>query len=495
MQAVVGNRILFVEGPVIELPHPPTSMLRDFTERFLASVQGMPVTPTLSRQELRARLSRYDFETPQPLEEVLGDVMGLLAHGGLHSIHRRYFGLFIPTVGTAGVAGDLLAALANPQVGAWWHAPAANEIESRALEFLCRRVGFDARTSCATFTTGGSESNLTAVLAALAHRFPGYGADGLVSLPRRPVLYASDQAHDSLAKVVRVVGLGQTSLRKVRSDGRGRLEVGELARRVEGDRREGYEPFLVVGTAGTTALGAIDPLGDLATYCEAEALWLHVDAAWGGLCLLSSRLRPELAGIERANSVAWDAHKTMPVPMGAGIIFLRGVEGARGAESAFDVRTAYVPETVPGTVDLYRRSLQWSRRFIGLKVFLALAEGGASGLARLVEHQADMATLLRGQLTARGWTIVNDTPLPLVCFSHPSLQPSCERVPALLDRVLSTGAVWLSEVRLGSEHCLRACITNHGTGPDDVQALVDALGRAIDEGDARGPNSVVGGAS
>lgn len=467
-----------------KLPIPPTSMLEDLTGRFLTSVQGMPVRPSLSRQELRVRLSRYDFETALPLGEVLADVTELLGHGDLHAIHRRYFGLFVPTVGTAGVAGDLLAALANPQLGAWWHAPAANEIEARALEFLCGCVGFDATTSYATFTSGGSESNLTGVLAALAHRFPGSGADGLASLPRRPAMYASDQAHESLAKVAHVAGLGRSSFRRVRCDGRGRLEVGELARRVEGDWRGGCEPFLVVGTAGTTALGSIDPLGDLAAYCEAEGLWLHVDAAWGGLGLLSSRLRPALAGIERANSVAWDAHKTLPVPMGAGMIFLRGVEGARAAESAFDVRTGYVPETTPGTVDLYRRSLQWSRRFIGLKVFLTLAERGASGLARLVEHQADMAALLRGQLIARGWTVVNDTPLPLVCFSHQALRPSRERVPALLDRVLSTGGVWLSEVRLGAEHHLRACITNHATGPEDVQALVDALVRALREGES-----------
>jgi glutamate/tyrosine decarboxylase-like PLP-dependent enzyme len=197
------------------------------------------------------------------------------------------------------------------------------------------------------------------------------------------------------------------------------------------------------------------------------------------MALLSRRLRSALAGIERAHSVAWDAHKTLPIPMGAGMVFVRGAEGTRAAEAAFEVATTYVPETERGTVDLYRRSLQWSRRFIGLKVFLTLAELGASGIAQLVEHQTEMGALLRGQLTAAGWTIVNHTTLPLVCFSHPSLLPSRERVPQLLRRVLATGTVWLSEVRLGAEHHLRACITNHTTGPDDVHALVDTLERAL----------------
>ena len=236
---------------------------------------------------------------------------------------------------------------------------------------------------------------------------------------------------------------------------------------------------MVVATAGTTALGAIDPLEALADTCAAEGLWLHVDAAWGGIALLSERLRPALVGIERAHSVSWDAHKTMPVPVGAGMIFLRGPDGARAAEAAFDVSTDYVPDSVAGTVDQYRRSLQWSRRFIGLKVFLLLAEHGAAGMARLVDHQAEMGDALRAALCAHGWLVVNDSRLPLVCFTHPTLLPAGRQVPRVLARVLADGAAWISQVRVGGARYLRACITNHRSQPEDIDALIRALARAV----------------
>ena len=274
---------------------------------------------------------------------------------------------------------DALAALYNPQVAAWWHAPAASEIERHTLAYLSSLVGFASSDAAAMFTTGGSEANLTGVLLALASAFPDYPRDGLVGLAGRPVLYASDQAHDSFVKIARVTGIGERALRRVRSDARQRLDVGDLRRQIARDRAAGQVPFCVVGTAGTTATGAIDPLPALADLCRAEGIWFHVDAAWGGLALLSDRLRPHLAGIERADSVTWDAHKTLPIPMGAGMFFCRDPSAGR---AVFSVHTGYVPDALAGRDDLYQHSLQWSRRFIGLKVFLTLAELGATASPR-----------------------------------------------------------------------------------------------------------------
>jgi aromatic-L-amino-acid decarboxylase len=402
------------------------------------------------------------------------DIIDLLVAHNVHSTHTRHFGLFTPSVTVAGVAGDLIAAMINPQLGAWWHAPAAVEIETRALELFCRRIGFDPSASYATFTSGGSESNLTAILCALSRHFPSYGEDGLASLERRPVFYASDEAHDSLVKVAHGTGLGRSALHRVRCNARGEMDLHHLAERIQRDRRAGLAPFLVAGTAGTTGFGAIDPLDELASLCAAEALWFHVDAAWGAIALLSDALRPHLLGIERAHSVTWDAHKTLPIPMGAGMVFLS--EG-RAAQAAFDVHTTYVPETKPGTADLYRRSVQWSRRFIGLKVFLTLAEQGESGVAHLVEHQSAIGALLREELASTGWTVVNDTPLPLVCCSHPSLRP--DDVQDVVARVRNSGGGWVSEVRRGSERYVRVCITNYETGAEDIRTLVRALDAAL----------------
>jgi aromatic-L-amino-acid/L-tryptophan decarboxylase len=453
--------------------------IRGWEER----VRDLPVGARLSRPEIRARLARLDLSRAHDLGDLVGEVAELLEDGSLHATHPRFFGLFIASTARAGIVADGLAALYNSQLGTTWHAPAASEIERAVLDYLLGRIGF-APSASASFTTGGAESNLTAVLAALARAFPGAGEAGLAALPRAPVFYGSDQAHDSFVKIAHATGLGRAAYRKVRrniahapglgragsrmvgSAARLRIDLADLRRALAADRAAGRAPFLVVATVGTTATGAIDPLADLAELCRAEELWLHADAAWGGLALLSDRLRPHVAGLELADSISWDAHKTLPVPMGAGMFFCRW---RRFAEAPFAVHTAYVPAG-SGEPDPYQRTMQWSRRFIGLKVFLTLAELGAAGAAALIDHQAAMADLLRRELALRGWRIVNDSPLPLVCFTRDGAPP------ALASAIAAAGRVWISDVHMpNGENWLRACITHHQSTADDVRELVSAL--------------------
>jgi len=439
--------------------------------RWNASVRDHPVRPTLSEQELTTRMAAYDFERPRALDETVEDMADLLERGSLHATHPRYFGLFVPGVCEAGVAGDALAAIYNPQLAAWWHAPAAAQVERQTLAFFRARIGLP-ESAFACFTTGGSEANLTAVLAALTARFPRHAEEGLSEA--KPVFYASDQAHDSFVKIARTVGLGARAMRRVRSDGQQRLDIEALEHMIAADRANGKTPFLVVATVGTTGTGAADPLNGIADLCRREGLWMHADAAWGGIALLSARLRPSVSGLERADSVTWDAHKTLPVPMGAGMFFVRD---RRPTDAVFSVQTAYVPDAAPGTLDAYQHTIQWSRRFIGLKVFLTLAALGREGIERMVDRQAAMADLLRQALVAARWTITNDTQLPVVCFVDE--RASSSQTSALARHVAEEGRAWISEVRLPDERrWLRACITHADVDPPDVRALVDALDRA-----------------
>jgi aromatic-L-amino-acid decarboxylase len=453
-----------MDGPGID----PLEILCQRARDWESRVRELPVNGRLTRREIRARLRPYDLSRPHDLGVLAGEVADLLEHGSLHSTHPRFFGLFNSSVSRAGVVADGLAALYNSQLGATWHAMAAAEIERVTLEYLLGRVGFASAGASAIFTTGGSEANMTGVLAALSRAFPAAGQAGLAALPRPPVFYGSDQSHDSFVKIAHTTGLGRAAFRKLRSDSRQRLDVDDLRRAIRSDRDAGHAPFLVVATAGTTGTGAIDPLPDLAALCRAEELWLHVDAAWGGLAVLSDALRPHLAGLELADSVTWDAHKTLPVPMGAGMFFCRWREHAA---APFAVVTGYVPDQDPEAPDPYTRTMQWSRRFIGLKVFLTLAELGADGVAAMIDHQVAMARLLREELAGRGWRITNDSPLPLVCFTREGADAA-----AMARAVVDSGRSWISEVRLpGGASWLRACITHHRSSPDDVRALVAAL--------------------
>jgi glutamate/tyrosine decarboxylase-like PLP-dependent enzyme len=230
-----------------------------------------------------------------------------------------------------------------------------------------------------------------------------------------------------------------------------------------------------VGTAGTTAAGVVDPLRALAEIADREDIWFHVDAAWGGSAALSARLRPLLDGIEQADSATWDAHKGMSVPMGAGMFFCRAPETL---SRAFAVSATYMPAS-SGQLDPFACTPQWSRRAIGLKVLFALAELGIEGYGELVERQARMGDCLREKLLAAGWTVVNRTALPLVCFTHPQLDGDEELVRRLCSAVQERGRVWISSVLLaGQVSALRACITSFRTEESDLDVLVAEINLA-----------------
>ncbi len=174
-------------------------------------------------------------------------------------------------------------------------------IETFVLNAFLEKLGFDAGEAFAHFTSGGSEANATAVVLALTRHFPNYATTGLAVSEKRPVLYASEQAHDSFVKIAHMTGIGRRAVRRVRTDSALRMDVDDLRQQYAQDKKNGASPFLVVGAAGTTAGGAFDPLPLLLDFTEGTGLWMHVDAAWGGLALLLDEFRPLLSGIDKAD--------------------------------------------------------------------------------------------------------------------------------------------------------------------------------------------------
>ncbi len=446
--------------------------IRTAALKLEAEIGHGPIVPSVTPEEIREALAGYDFATPHEIDDVAGDVERMLRSWQVHVTHPRYFGLFNPSVTPASIVGDTLTALYNPQLATWRTSPAANEIERHTLAWLARKFGLPGHAH-ANFTSGGAEANLSAVIVALTRSFPGYGDAGLRALPATPAFYVSGEAHHSFVKIAHMTGLGRRAVRTVAADADLKMDLDDLARRVAEDRRNGDTPFMVVATAGTTAAGAIDPLPALARFCRDEGLWLHVDAAWGGAAVVSPRLREHLAGIERADSITCDAHKWFSVPMGAGMFFCRHPEAVR---ASFHAETSYMPAKTAGpTVDPYTTTVQWSRRFIGLKLFLALAHHGEAGYAAMIEHQARMGDLLRAALRDTGWRIVNRSPLPVVCFTRDGLDTG-----AFLAALYQRQIAWMSEVRLaGGAPVLRACVTSFRTTESDVAWVVREMASLV----------------
>jgi aromatic-L-amino-acid decarboxylase len=436
-------------------------------QHAILSRRSHPVAPQINEAALAARLARYDFHTALPMETVTEDLLDLLQANAVRSDHPRYFGLFNPPPLPAAIAGDLVAAAINPQLAVWSHAPAAVEIERRIVRLFGTLIWSEEDTP-GTFTSGGSEANLTALLSALASRYPDWETRGLGG--RRPAIFVSSESHLAWIKIARMCGLGSEAVRLVKAEDGLRLTAATLRASMDGD--SDLDPLLLVATAGTTAHGAIDDIAGIAQLAREKGAHMHVDAAWAGGLLLDPARRSLFPGIEQADSVTIDPHKMLAVPMGAGLYLCRDWT-ALGR--AFAVATGYMPSASSERHDPYIHSVQWSRRFIGGKVFVALASLGLPGYQRLFERQFALGDRLRSKLLESGWQICNDTPLPVVCFAP--AEGSDAQVPAIAADVVASGEAWLSVTQLRNRPVLRACITSFETSEADIDHLVDLLNR------------------
>lgn len=455
-----------------------TEELANEIEQFFHDVDEIPLTSEVTPAQIRDYLKRYDFLQPIAASQVFHDVVYMLRSWNAHSAHPRHLGLFRPGIDLASVIGDALAALYNPQLATWDLAPAANEIEQYTLKIIAQRFGFDSQAAIANFTNGGSEANQTALIAALTHKFPDYGAKGLRGIRAQPTIYVSEEAHHSFEKIAHISGLGRQALRLIPADDALRMDMKQLDEQLVKDQAEGYDPLMVVGTAGTPNAGVIDPLQRIAEFCRNRDIWFHADAAWGGAAALSDRLRPALSGIEQADSLTFDAHKWLSVSAATGMFFC---QHRSAVVNSFSTEAAYVPERHnDGRMYHFNTTLQWGRRFTGLKVFMLLAELGLPGIAARLEHQTDMGDYLRDELRKKGWEILNNTPLPVVCFTHPAIVEKGVSLDAMVSRLAHDQLAWISRTRLrNTMPCLRACVTNFRTQRPDIDAVVKALDHFI----------------
>jgi glutamate/tyrosine decarboxylase-like PLP-dependent enzyme len=425
------------------------------------------VTPTLDLASFKSELAGFNFFSPRQLDGVLAWTIAQLEHGIVHVTHPRYFGLFNPAPTFPAQCADRIAAAFNPQLATWTTSPIAVEIESHVIRSVALRAGLSPE-STGHFTTGGAEANYTALICALTHSNPGFTIEGARAFKGPPVFYISRESHLAWLKVAHQAGIGRSAARFVATDGSGRMDPTALSRAIEADRAQGYVPIMVAATAGTTNAGMIDPLPACAEIARASGLWYHVDAAWGGALIASDRLRSVLAGIELGDSITIDAHKWFATTMGCGMFMTRH---AQTLSSAFQVSADYMPSNNL-SLDPYVTSVQWSRRFLGLRLFLSLAAAGWRGYGEHVEHSIELIGLLEEKLLSRGWRNANNSPLAVLC-----IEPQHGYGPArsIVSRVLASGRAWVSLATYEGQEVIRACVTHGETTPDDIVELVDVL--------------------
>jgi glutamate/tyrosine decarboxylase-like PLP-dependent enzyme len=437
-------------------------------ESALRRVQAGPVTPTVDMQKFRDELAAFDFSAPRPLEDALRWSIGQMEHGIVQMANPRYFGLFNPGANFPAQCADRIAGLFNPQLASSASSPVPVALEAHVIQALARRAAFPA-TATGHFATGGSEANYTALLCALTRGHAGFSADGVRAYPGPVRFYTSSDCHIAWLKIAHQAGIGRAALRLVGTDGHGRMDAKGLRAAIAEDRAAGAVPIMIVATAGTTGGGMIDPLHACADIAQEHSLWMHTDAAWGGAALASNRLRGLLSGIERSDSITIDAHKWLATTMGCAIFIT--MHGHLLSE-AFHASTNFMPSSISG-LDPYLNSVQWSRRFLGLRLFLALAAAGWDGMGAHVERGVEVTATIKERLIAKGWKIANDSPLAVLDAIPPAEMGTDVR--ALVKRVVGSGRAWVAPTVFEGQDVVRICVTNGETSARDVDALIAAL--------------------
>jgi glutamate/tyrosine decarboxylase-like PLP-dependent enzyme len=454
---------------------PPDNVRNDvddwLTKELLDAIDLMrsgPVGVPASIATFHTALADVSFDTHRDIRDVLSWVIDNMRSGMVHVAHPRYFGLFNPTPSYPAQCAERIVAHFNPQLASAKTSPFPVALEASVVGKIARRAGMPEATS-GHFTTGGSEANYTALLCALTRANAAFAFEGVSAFERKPAMYVSKDAHLAWLKIAHQTGIGRKSVRLVDTDGTGRLDPKTLAACIEADMQAGYFPAIVVATAGTTSAGMIDPLHACREISNRFGAWYHVDAAWGGALICSDRTRPLLDGIGAADSVTIDAHKWLATTMGCGI-FLTALPAV--LSDTFQVTMDCMPSNIAG-IDPYVTSVQWSRRFLGLRLFVALATAGWRGYAEHIEKAIRLAGLLTEKLEADGWIKANASEAAVLCMRPPKGAAADAR--QIAQSVVEEGGAWVSAVEFEGETVLRICITSGETTDADISHLADLL--------------------
>jgi aromatic-L-amino-acid/L-tryptophan decarboxylase len=443
----------------------------DLVVERIAGLEEQPVWVPSTRAELEARVREPVPETPQAIEQILGQLTTDVLPYAQRTDHARFFA-YIPGSPTwPSILGDFVAGGFNLFQGTWYGGAGPSMVELVVLDWFKSWLGYPKEAE-GLLVSGGSEANLTALACAritlLGERFDD------------AVVYVSSQVHSSVERAARILGFRTDQLRAVPTDVRYRIDPGALGEAVDEDLRAGHRPFFVAANAGATNTGVVDPLPELAEICAARDLWLHVDGAYGGFAALSERGRHWLSGIELADSITLDPHKWLFQPWGTGCLLVR--DGSRLVES-FHVMPDYLQDaTVRGEeVNFADRGLQLTRPARALKIWLSLKFFGAAAFRRAIDNGIDLALFAQERIE-RSPTLELLTPasLGIVCFrrlgaavaSETELEHLNERLVAAL---AASGVGLVSSTRLQGRYCLRLCVLNFRSGEEDVERVLSWL--------------------
>ena len=461
-----------------ELEMAPDLMLdlaRQSAELLVERMQGLPEENAWDgdfRGSLEPVLMEEPPEEGNAPNEVIERVAREVLPFAMRLDHPRCFA-FVPSAPTwPGVLADFIASGFNFNVCTWLVASGPSQLELVVIDWFRRWVGYPEGAG-GLLTSGGSAAALNAFVAARE----------AAGNPERPTVYMSDQSHSAQVRSARIIGVRPECIRSVPIDKTFRLDMNALARAVADDRAAGFSPMVVCANAGATGNGAIDPLEEMADFCETEGIWLHADASYGGFAVLTAEGRKLLRGIERSDSIALDGHKWLFQPYEIGGLLVKDL---RTLETPFSVQHDVLQDTVWGEThpNFSDRSLQLSRGFRALKVWMSIQTFGVAAFRRAISRSMVLAARA-GKLVRKSSVLELLAPVSpgVVCFRINPEGPSLEEKDlyeinrTVLARVLWEDRALMSSTVVEDQFSLRLCIINHNTTWNDVRETLEFIER------------------
>ena len=424
------------------------------------------------QQELEKQLMEAPPEEGRPAAEVLERAARDILPFSLRLDHPRSLAFISCSPTWPGVLADYMAAGYAINQFTWLAASGPSQLELVVLDWFRRWVGYP-ESAGGLFTSGGSAASLDAFVA--AREAAGH--------PDRASVYMSDQSHSAHIRAARIIGVKPERIRLLPSDERFRLDIEALSRAVAEDRAAGLHPVAVCANAGAVSTGAIDPLEEMADFCEAQGVWLHVDAAYGGFASVTERGKKLLGGMNRADSIGMDAHKWFFQPYEAGTLLVKDLSTL---EKAFAVRHDILQDTIWGAnhPNISDRGLQLSRSFRALKVWMSVQTFGMAAFRRAVSKGMELAERAEAYVReSQVLEMLTPVSLGIVCFRvNPGDAGLDEKALEEINRTVLARIFWddkafVSSTLLHGKFALRFCIINHTTAWDDVRETLEAIER------------------
>jgi aromatic-L-amino-acid decarboxylase len=452
-----------------------------------AQLETAPVTSKATPSDLKALFAESLPLEGISAEKILDQFTSSVAPHVMQVPSPRYFGQFNPTPLAIGVWADALCSALNQNAGAWRNGPTSAMIEAQCIRWLCELIGYGP-TAFGTLASGGSEANLIALKLARDKAVAEICVRGVRTAGADLIVYSSEQCHFSVEKSLDILGLGRQGLRKIETDERFHIRLDLLREMIESDRDAGRIPCCIVGLAGATSTGVIDPLPELASIARENNCWFHVDAAYGGGLAFSEKHKAKLQGIEQADSITFDPHKWMFVPFACGATLVR--DGGDVLRRSFDISPEYLSEDRGGAdveYDFFRYGQMGTRRFNALKLWMCFKRMGRRGYSETTDGHIELTKYFAQRLDEiRDFERVGEIETAVCCFRYlpppirnmsPADQDRMQQ--ALQQRIEKSGKAFFPSTILHGRRALRVNINSYLTERRHIDDLIESL---VEEG-------------